>query len=242
MIIRVFDVETTGLPKDDKPTAILQIGFTDVHIEYGFATVGEKTHQFLVNPFRANPGLEIDIGAMATHHMVKSDFDAIERTPDHGLRILSTPPMNEEIVAFACHNKEHDGVYFGGGGLPILCTLRSARAIWPDAERHGNQFLRYFLDLPVDRQRAEPAHAAGPDSYVTAHLLARMIYDGFSIEQLQNWTDKPMLLTRMPFGKHRGEAFEDIPNGYLTWLHREKPDDKDVRFSVRHHLKHRGLL
>lgn len=240
MLIRTFDFECTGLPQEGKPTAIIQIGFTDVHVDGALIKVDRKTTEFLVNPFRANPSLVIETGAKATHHLIESDFDEVTMSPDQGLRMLSGEPG--EVDAFACHNREHDGHYFGGGGRPIICTLRVARVVWPEAERHSNQFLRYFLDLPVDRERATPAHGAGPDSYVTAVLLAAIIAQGPTLSEMIDMTNGPRLVDVIPFGKHKGERFEDIPTKYLQFLHKDKPRDRDIRFTIEHHLDERGAL
>jgi exodeoxyribonuclease X len=48
---------------------------------------------------------------------------------------------------------------------------------------------------------------------------------------------KPVLLTRMFFGKHKGELFKDIPKDYLQWLSKQDDLDEDMRFTVEHYLK-----
>lgn len=239
MIIRTFDVETTGFPEEGKPSAIIQLGWTDVQYDdrAGTAVVLNHPFQMFCNPFRANPNLRIDIGAKATHHIEEDDVkDAT--SPDAALRMLV-----DGADAFACHNKEHDGYYFTGYGKPFICTLKAAKVVWPDAERHSNQFLRYMLNLPVDRDLATPAHEAGPDAYVTAHLLARIINEGASLTDLLEWTNSPTLQTVCRFGKkHRGKRFEDIPTGDLKWIF-DLPDiDRDLRHTIRFHLDKRGAL
>ena len=49
-------------------------------------------------------------------------------------------------------------------------------------------------------------------------------------------SSKPVLLTRMYFGKHKGERFRDIPQDYLQWLSDQDDLDEDVRFTVGHYL------
>lgn len=238
MIFRVFDLETTGLPDQDKTTAVIQIGWTDLDFdEAGGAvrSIGDPV-QFLVNPMRANPSLRIETGAKATHHIIEEDLvDAI--SVDEGFRHLASRPD-----AFACHNREHDGHYFTGAGRPIICTLKAAKVIWPDAERHSNQFLRYHLDLPVDRQLATPAHEAGPDSYVTAHILAAILATGATLSDLITWSTSASLMAKIPFGKHRGTRFEELPTDYLQWLRRQPGNDRDLRHTIQHHLDMRGAL
>jgi exodeoxyribonuclease X len=239
MIIRTFDVETTGFPEEGKPSAIIQLGWTDV--EYndraGTATVIKDPMQVFCNPFRANPKLRIDIGAKATHHIEEDDVkDAM--SPDAALMLLV-----DGADAFACHNKEHDGHYFTGYGKPFICTLKAAKVVWPDAERHSNQFLRYLLKLPVDRDLATPAHEAGPDSYVTAHLLATIINEGASLSDMIEWTNGPILQKVLRFGnKHRGKTYEEVPTDYLRWMVDNADLDRDTRHSAKFHLDKRGAL
>ena len=49
--------------------------------------------------------------------------------------------------------------------------------------KHSNQVLRYWLGLRLDADLAMPPHRAGPDAYVTAHLLLRMMALA-SVEQM----------------------------------------------------------
>lgn len=242
MIIRTLDFETTGFPAHEKPSGLIQIGWTDVELAEGgeFPTsisVGEPV-QFLCDPRIANPKLSIDIGALATHHIIEADLDGAP-APDS---IIAR--MVEGCDAFACHNKEHDGYYFTGGDKPFICTLKAARRVWPDMERHSNQYLRYALGLPIDRQLAEPPHHAGPDSYVTAHILARILKEGADLADLIEWTKLPTLFSTLPFGSaHRGKRMEDVPTSYLKWMRKEARDiSKDIKFTIEHHLDLRGEL
>jgi len=239
MILRVFDVEMTGLPGEEKTTAIIQVGWTDVdfdEVNRSVRTVGEPVQHFC-NPFRANPSLEMEIGAQATHHIDREDL--VDATaPDQALMLLVGG-----ADAFACHNKEHDGHYFTGAGKPFACTLKAAQNVWPDMERYSNQYLRYALKLPVDRKLADPAHWAGPDSYVTAHLLAAILNEGAELSDLIEWSRLPVLQTTCRFGnKHRGTKWDDVPTEYLTWMRDKATDlDRDTKHTLRFQLEKRGL-
>lgn len=50
-------------------------------------------------------------------------------------------------------------------------------------------------------------------------------------------SSKPVLLSRLFFGKHKGERFRDIPVDYLMWLSGKDDLDGDMRFTVEHYLK-----
>lgn len=230
--LRVFDFETTGFPPG---AAVVEVGWTDLRIGAGDPADAEMFGPvaYLANPMRANPELAIDPGAKAAHHIEECDLlDA--PSPDAVLRRLG-----EGAAAFACHNIEFDGEFYTGGGHPMICTLRCARTIWPDAPTHSNQGLRYWLRLPVDRDIALPPHRAGPDSYVTAHLLREMFRLGHSVDELVEISSQPPLLKRLPFGKHKGQRFSDVPISYLQWLSRQdlRPD---MRRTVGTHLEVKG--
>jgi exodeoxyribonuclease X len=103
------------------------------------------------------------------------------------------------------------------GGLPWICTVRSAKNVWPEAPGHSNQVLRYWRDLRLDTALADPAHRAGPDAWVTAHLLIDMLKVA-TVEQMLAWTNEPRRLDRIPFGKHRGRPWAEPPEDYLRWM------------------------
>ena len=54
--------------------------------------------------------------------------------------------------------------------------------------------------------------------------------------RMMDISSKPVLLTRMFFGKHKGEFFKDIPQDYLRWLSGTDDLDEDMRFTVEHYL------
>ena len=143
-----------------------------------------------------------------------------------------------DLVAFAAHNAAFDQQWLPPdllGNLPLICTYKAAVHIWPEAPRHTNQVLRYWLNLDMDRSIADRAHRALPDAYVTAHLL-REILKHASIEELICWTNEPVLLPRVPFGKHRGHKWTDVPPDYLQWILRQQDMNEDVAYTARHHL------
>jgi exodeoxyribonuclease X len=95
--------------------------------------------------------------------------------------------------------------------------VRSAKNVWPEAPGHSNQVLRYWRGLRLDTALADPAHRAGPDAWVTAHLLIDMLKVA-TVEQMLAWTNEPRRLDRIPFGKHRGRPWAEPPEDYLRWM------------------------
>ncbi len=50
-------------------------------------------------------------------------------------------------------------------------------------------------------------------------------------------SSKPVLLSRMTFGKHKGERFREIPGDYLQWLSGQEDLDEDLKFTVGYYLR-----
>ncbi len=54
--------------------------------------------------------------------------------------------------------------------------------------------------------------------------------------KMMDISSKPVLLSRMYFGKHKGQLFRDIPKDYLKWLSGKDDLDEDMLFTVEHYL------
>ena len=103
--------------------------------------------------------------------------------------------------------------------------------------QYNLQYLRYYLDLKVEAK----AHDALGDIIVLEALFqrihARFTSDGVKdIEsEMIRISNTPILIARMPFGKHKGMLFSEIPSDYLEWLYGTELDE-DLAYTVRQHL------
>jgi exodeoxyribonuclease X len=68
----------------------------------------------------------------------------------------------------------------------------------------------------LDRHTLSP-HRALSDAIVTAAVFTEVIKHA-AWPQLLQWSSEPALLTVFPFGKHRGERFDAVPEDYLRWI------------------------
>jgi exodeoxyribonuclease X len=91
----------------------------------------------------------------------------------------------------------------------------------------------------MDRSLADRAHRAMPDAYVTAHLL-REILKRATMDELIRWTNEPVLLRKVIFGKYRGQTWADVPPDYLEWIVQQQGMNEDVVHVARHHLAERS--
>lgn len=228
--IRVFDVETTGIdPKEDR---VVEIAAYDITVDgLDVAPVGSRL---------VNPGRPIPPAASAVHHIIDADV------ADELLFGLAWQAFHDpDIRYYAAHNCEFEkGFLPSPAGVEWICTYKCGLRAWPDAPGHSNQVLRYWLGLDskidFDRACAAGAHRAAPDAYVTAFLLATLLSNGHSIEQLVTWSKEPKLYTMLTFGKHRGTKVTEAPSDYLQWLRDGRHDmEADWRHCARVELERR---
>jgi exodeoxyribonuclease X len=231
--IRVLDVESTGLID---PSEMVELGYTDiVRFPDGWATDGEP------KSFIVNPGMPISFGAMAVHH-IREAYVVDGMNPDEARRYGV-----KGAVILCAHNVEHDKRYIHGHKLPWICTFKVAKTVWPDMESYGNGALRYALGLcldPASDALTQPSHRAGPDTWVTAHILLEQL-KLLPIEKMIEISENPLVLKFMPFGKHKGVKFWELPYEYLDWIvnKSDMPNEKgkeDIVYTARRELGRRA--
>jgi exodeoxyribonuclease X len=235
MLLRVVDLETTGLKPPE--AAICEIGWTDILLDTDLAGQTDWTlngPQYLY----VDPGRPIPPEARAVHHISDRDV-AGEMSPDVGLQAL----MRGAPEVFVAHNSIYDRQFFAGGETPWICTRKVAMRLWPDAPNHQNQTLRYWLDIDGQYHfmpdRAQPSHRAGPDTYVTAHLVLKAL-ESTTVTQMIEWTNQPSLLPgAIHFSKHKGTPWSKLDSGFLQWCLRQPDMDTDVKFTARYWLNRR---
>lgn len=230
MKVRVIDFETAGTDRDlaqGKRAAICEIGYTDL-------IDGEK----IVEPVwhLVDPGMPIPPTSQAIHHL--SDAD-VAGAMDPGKALLNLMEGMEPGDIFAAHQKSFEQTFFTGGSYPWICTLICSKHLYPDLEGHSNQALRYALDLDQEFEWPElamPPHRAGPDSYITAHILRRLLAQKTPAE-LVELTTLPVLQKYVGFGtKHRGQPWSEMDEGFLQWV-LDKDFDEETKNTARHHLR-----
>lgn len=227
MLFRAIDFETTGIPAEGEEHAIVEIGWSDL-------LGGAVEHPTSV---LCNPGRPIPWQASAVHHII--DADVAGHPPAAEGLARASDPLPDYWVA---HNADYERQFFDGAGRPWICTYKVACRLWPDAPSHSLSNLRYFLGLVLDRPRAEPPHRAGPDAYVTAHLMARILEQkAASLDDMVRWSNGPALRHRIRFGKHKGEKWQDLPGDYLTWILDKSDLDREAKANARYWLRRRGM-
>lgn len=146
-------------------------------------------------------------------------------------------------IVFAAHNAEFE-CKFLFPSIPIICTYKSALRIWPEAPSHSNSALRYWLQdqglIEPDHALTMPPHRAGPDAYVTAHILKALLVKATGREMVA-WTKEPRLLPTCPIGKFRGKPWAEVEVGFLDWMLRQTDMDADFKWNANREIQRRRM-
>lgn len=223
-----LDTETTGTGEDDR---LCQIAF--------------KTEVGLIVNELFNPGKPISIEAMSIHHITNEMVRNKPPFENSKTWTKLTELFADTSNIMVAHNAMFDVAMLQKEDVhpqKTICTLKMARFLDKEGQipQYNLQYLRYYLKLNVN---AKPHDALG-DILVLEALFKRIqakVINKFGVlafDKMMEVTNNPVLLARMPYGKHKGMKFEDIPVDYLQWLS-ETDLDEDMAYTVKHHL---GIL
>ncbi|HEV2081790.1 MAG TPA: hypothetical protein VGR32_04970 [Brevundimonas sp.] len=224
MRLRVVDFETTGAQGSE----VIEAAFVDLE------RVGVEWRVGLPTARLFRPCGGVSVHARAVHHIRDADLHSAEASSVEAVeRFLS---QGAAIDAFVAHHAEFERSFLPSlRSAQWICTAKSARRAWPQAVGHSNQVLRYWLDLQLDPALALPAHRAGPDAYVTAHILQQLLLTE-TADTLIDWTTQPSVVS---FGKHKGQPWSEVPSGYLHWMMTENDMADRHRQRAQNELKRR---
>lgn len=224
MIIRVIDFETTGQTANDE---VVEAAYCDLNAE----TRGIVERADWLCKVAAIPP-----EVRAVHHIRMGDIPP-SAVPFHALQLCL-----QDVDFFAAHNSEFEAMFFYAP-KPWICTYKAALRVWPDAPSHSNGALRYWLEdqdlVHPTHELTQPAHRAGPDAYVTAHILSALLRSGATIDQLVQWTLEPRLMPRCPIGKFRGKPWSEVEGGFLDWMLRQSDMEADLKWNAQRELNRR---
>ena len=225
-IIRVIDFETTGT---EPPSAeVCEVGTCDLDLE---ARTVHAPRSWLCGVKSMPPEVR------AVHHISLAECQN-EQPFEAGDMF-----RNMDIQALAAHNAEFETKFFESP-LPVICTYKAALRVWPDAPSHSNGALRYWLQdqgkIAPDHALTQPAHRAGPDAYVTAHILLALFNAGATGKDLVAWTKEPRLLPRCPLGKFRGQPWSEVEAGFLGWMLRQPTMEEDLKWNAQREIARRA--
>jgi exodeoxyribonuclease X len=224
----VVDTESTGL--DPANDALVEIAAVDV--------VNEQLRR--ISSSLINPQMSIPPEASAVHHIIDIDVAGAPMARD----VVPEIVMPDDDKIYVAHNTAFDAPFLEPylPGAKWLCTFKAAKRVWPDAPNHKNQTLRYWLNLPVERDRARDTHRAAADAYVTAHLFVRLLREA-SVEDMLRWTTEPVYMPVCPIGQDKGfkdKPWSEVDSGFLRWMIDKPIDNPDAIWWADQELKRRS--
>lgn len=239
MRFRTLDFETTGFP----PVAsVVEIGFTDVEMTIEDPSQIPSVIDAAIHPTQTMlclPSHRIELEAMAVHHITE---EMVKGAPPSSLALnrLLEDANAKHVDVWVAHNNEFERKFFNPPDIKWLCTYKCGTHLWPDSPSHKNQVLRYYLELPLEDELSNPPHRAGPDSYTTAHMLIKAI-EKAPLDQLLAWTKESVIMRTVPFGKHKGKKWSEVPTDYIQWLLAQATIQPDIKSTCEHWLKERKV-
>ena len=224
-IIRIIDFETTGT--DVPPAEVCEVGICDLHLE-DRKVFPPKTWMCRVTAMPPE--------ARAVHHISLEECAAWPPFDP-------TPIYAEACDAIAAHNSGFETKFFAPAA-PVICTYKAALRVWPNAPGHSNGTLRYWLQdqgkIAPDHAATQPPHRAGPDAYLTAHILLALFDTGVTGRQMVAWTKEPPLLPTCPIGKFRGKPWSEVEGGFLGWMLRQPTMEDDLKWNAQREISRRA--
>jgi exodeoxyribonuclease X len=224
-IIRVVDFETTGM---EPPAEVCEVGVCDLLLE---AKMVGLPSSWLCGVKTMPPE------ARAVHHISLAEC---QNLPPFDALMLA--PGDSNFSAVAIHNADFETKFFQPT-KPVICTYKSALRVWPTAPGHSNGTLRYWLEdqglITLDHATTQPAHRAGPDAYVTAHILLALFNAGATGKVMVAWTKEPRLFPTCPIGKYKGLPWPEVDIGFLDWMLRQPAMEADLKWNAQREIRRR---
>lgn len=237
---RVIDCEATG--PDPATDRAIEVAFQDVS---GTGQLGMAFHSLI------NPGQPISPLASAVHHLIDEDVRSaptLEQLRPELVTRIPTPSGDAPAPVFVAHNADFDRQVLG---LPadalVLCTYRLAKHIWPELAGHGNEELRYQLQLQPNWPRGQ-SHRAQADVATTLSILlaalphVRAKWPGLSTPgELAKRVLEPCQLAYVPFHP-KGRRFDDedaVEDSLLDWILRKQAGGSDCIHTAEREIERR---
>jgi len=237
MKIIVLDTETTGIFEKDR---ICQLSFLVLNEEFEI----EELHNDL-----CKPPLPISYEAMAIHHITPEMLEG-EPTCVQTKAYKRLCELNNANNLLVIQNAAFDLGMLSKEGfisqMNLIDTFRILRAYYPNEGSFGLQYKRYQWGLykqeaSVAKQLGITinAHDALGDVIVLKNLFERLC-DEHSIPKMLLLCSEPIILSHVPYGKHKGKKFVDVAltdRQDLHYMLSSNGLDEDMKASIIHALE-----
>lgn len=213
----VVDLETTSADKKDCEI-----------IEFGAATFTNGNWVSNSKLFKPTEPIPPESSA------VNGISNAMVAQEPHFMDASNISELENDVELRVAHNVAFDKVVLESHGFKYdrdtwLCTYQLSKKLFSfikdnSISRFDLPYLRYALNLDCDHLSS---HRAGDDCVVTGKLLCVLLDimeecgiiqpDESYLPQIVDFMDTPVILETVPFGKHKGKRFDEVPTDYWIW-------------------------
>lgn len=222
-----FDCETTGL--DTQIDQIIEVAV----IKFTFEGWIEEKQDLI------DPGIPIPKETIEIHHitdeMVKGKPKIREVLSAYLDIIDNYTAVGHAIgfdIALLSNAAKKYGLSTNIEKQRCIDTVRLAR-LYGQSPSNSLETLRLHFNI-----QGEGAHRAMNDVKTNIEVFKHLVKQFKKTEDIFKRLEKPILLSKMPLGKHKGRPFKDLSTEYLSWAARQK-FDQDLLFSLRSEIKRR---
>ena len=161
-----------------------------------------------------NSGRAISPIVIKVHSITDSDVAGLERFD------LAQFELPEYLIG---HNVRFDWRVIGRPAAKLICTVRLARAAFPEWRLYGqSKCIEQLLGKAEASEMTAAAHDALGDARM-CYLLYQACCERLEIaptdfaaaHKISN-TAHPV--HKMPFGKHKGKPIKEVPISYIKWM------------------------
>jgi exodeoxyribonuclease X len=197
----IFDTETTG----KNEAKMIEAAWIQLDSINPFVTSSSFNQRY-------NPGKSIELGALATHHIL--DEELIDCPSPESFEL---PEGLEYLIG---HNVDYDWNIIGQPNIKRICTLALSRKAWPTLDSHTQSALFYFLSRSNAKETLKNAHSALADVNICAVILENVCkaLNISTMDDLYTASEIARIPSHMTFGKHKGIPISEIPRDYKNWL------------------------
>ncbi len=213
----ILDTESSGLTE----SRLIEAAWIEVSPTL---VIGRKFCQ------RYNPLRPIELGALATHHIM--DEDLVDCPPYTDFKL---PDGVEHLIGY---NIDYDWGVIGQPPVKRICVLALCRCLWPTLDSHSQSAMLYFLNRSKARELLKEAHSAEADVMNCMRILWRVMkilvpHEKETWEAVWKVSEMARIPTVMSFGKHKGTAIADVPPDYKQWLLKQPDIDPYLMKALR---------
>ncbi len=161
-----------------------------------------------------NSGRSISPVVIKVHGITDADVAGLERFE------LDQFELPEYLIG---HNVRFDWRVIGSPSTKLICTVRLARAAFPEWHAYGqSKCIEQLLGKGEASAMTIAAHDALGDARM-CYLLYQACCERLEIAPTDfaaahAISNKATPVSKMPFGKHKGKPIKEVPINYVKWM------------------------